>query len=218
MAKSSSKKSSEKSSKKATKPAKGGSGKDLTPIQKAQLARAANKASGKTSKAKSKKKAGVVFKAPEGTKPFFVRTLLQFGKDGIFSDLKAVRIKGNAKNPDAKTVDLALWDPETHRKLGIRFAGASFIRNEAKRLPANSVAQALFRIAISRDNGAIKVGLKEVKFKAGDSDKKAKTLEKKDPVYRAIRKPVKFMAAAFTKLKDFPSAADLKALLKSKED
>ena len=198
--------------------AKAGKGKELTPIQKAQAARAANKASGGKGKAKSKKKAGIVFKAPEGTKPFFVRALLQFGKDGLFTDLKAVRIKGNAKNPDAKKVDLALWDPETHRKLGIRFAGAAFIRNEAKRLPANSVAQALFRIAISRDTGAIKVGLKEVKFKAGDSDKKAKTLEKKDPIYRAIRKPVKFMAAAFTKMKDFPSAADMKALTKAQEE
>jgi hypothetical protein len=99
--------------------------------------------------------------------------------------------------------------------MAIRFAGASFVRNEAKRLPGGTMVQALFRIAISRDTGAIKVGLKEVKVKV--NEKKAKLLEKKDPMYRAIRKPVKFMAAAFTKIKDFPSAADLKALLKAKE-
>jgi hypothetical protein len=226
MAKTSKKKTSksgkdEKSTKK-DKSAKGGkpaaksSGKDLTPIQKAQLARAANKASGKKSK-KKVKKAGFVFKAPEGTKPFFVRATLAYGKDGLFSDLKAVRIKGNAKNPDAKKVDMALWDPETHRRMGIRFAGASFVRNEAKRLPGNTQAQALFRVAISRDDGSIKVGLKEVKIK-GAEGKKPKMLEKKDPMYRAIRKPVKFMAAAFTKMKDFPSAADLKALLKGQEE
>jgi len=207
-----------KAKKSSTKAKAGKPGKELTPIQKAQLARAANKGKKGAGKAKSKKKAGVVFKAPEGTKPFFIKTLLSYGKDGIFTEMKVTRVKGNPKNDKAKTVDLALWDPETFAKIGIRFAGAAFVRNEAKRLPANSKAQALFRVAVGREDRAIKVSLKEVKFKAGDSDKKPKALDKKDPIYRAIRKPVKFMAGAFTTLKDFPSAADLKALLKSQED
>jgi hypothetical protein len=188
-----------------------GEAKELTPLQKAHLARKNG-----TAKKKPKKKAGPVFKAPEGTKPFFVEAILMFDKDGLFTDMSATRIKGNAKNPDAKRVDLAAWDPTTHRRMAIRFAGASFVRNEGKRLAAGSQAKALFRIAIARDTGAVKVGLKEVKYREG-KDGKAKTLDKKNPVYRAIRKPVKFMAAAFTKLKDFPSAADLKALNKTEE-
>ena len=205
------KKSKDKSEDKKGKASAKGK-KELSPIEKAQLARKNGK--GKKKKAK---KAGVIFKAPEGTKPFFVKTLLVYGKDGLFTDMKAIRIKGNAKNPDSKKVDLGLWDPDTHRKMAIRFAGAAFVRNEAKRLPAFSQAQALFRIAVNRDTGALKVSLKECKFRAG-KDGKAKTLDKKNPFYRAIRKPVKFMAGAFDKVKDFPSNADLKALSKEKEE
>jgi hypothetical protein len=186
--------------------------KDLTPLEKARIARA----SGKGGKKKKAKKNVMVFKAPEGTKPFFIKTQIAYGKDGLFTDMKAVRIKGNAKNPDAKKVDLGLWDPDTLRKMAIRFAGASFVRNEAKRLPANTVANALFRVGVNREDQAIKVALKEVRVK--NAAGKVKTLEKKDPMYRAHRKPVKFMAAAFTKIKDFPSAADLKALMKSQEE
>lgn len=203
------KKEKAKADKKASGKTKGG--KDMSPLEKARLARASGKG-----KAKKKKKAGVVFKAPEGTKPFFLKTQLAYGKDGLFSDMRAVRVKGNVKNPDAKTVDMALWDPDTFRRIAIRFAGAAFVRNEAKRMPANTVLNALFRVGVSRDDLAVKVALKEVKMKKENG--KVKTLEKKDPVYRAVRKPVKFMAAAFTKLKDFPSNADLKALLKSQDE
>lgn len=189
-------------------------GKALSPLEKARLARANGTAK---PKAKTKRKPIPVFKAPEEFKPFFLKALVQIDKDGIITDMKATRIKGSPTNPNAKTVDMGLHDPDTLRRIAVRFAGPAFIRSDAKRLPGKSAAQLLMRVGANRETGAIRVGIKEIRFKAFDA-KKPVLLDKKDPRYRALRKPVRLMPAAFTKTKPFPTAADLKALLKSVEE
>lgn len=190
------------------------SSKELSPLEKARLARASGKG-----KKKSKKKNVIVFKAPEDFKPFFLRASVMIDRDGIITDMKATRVKGSITNENAKTVDLGLWDPDTLRKLLGRYTALAFVRNEAKRLPPG-LATLVMRVSASRDNGALKVSLKDIKFREG-KDGKLKTLDKKDAKYRLLRKPARFLAPAFTKVKDFPSAADLKALTKevsSEED
>lgn len=184
--------------------------KELTPLEKARLARAKG---GTKKKAKKKK---IEFKAPEGEKPFFLRVGIAFDRDGLITDMSATRVKGNPDNENSKSVSLADWDPDTLRRLATRYAGPAFIRNEQKRLGAKAQAQLLVRVAINRETRFIKVSLKTAKFKI--EDKKAKTLEKKDPVYRALRKPMAFLAPAFTKVRPFPSAAELKAIAKAKTD
>lgn len=184
--------------------------KELTPLEKARLARAKG---GTKKKAKKKK---IEFKAPEGEKPFFLRVGIAFDRDGLITDMSATRVKGNPDNENSKSVSLADWDPNTLRRLATRYAGPAFIRNEQKRLGAKAQAQLLVRVAINRETRFIKVSLKTAKFKV--EDKKAKTLEKKDPVYRALRKPMAFLAPAFTKVRPFPSAAELKAIAKAKTD
>jgi hypothetical protein len=184
--------------------------KELTPLEKARLARAKG---GTKKKAKKKK---IEFKAPEGEKPFFLRVGIAFDRDGLITDMSATRVKGNPDNENSKSVSLADWDPNTLRRLATRYAGPAFIRNEQKRLGAKAQAQLLVRVAINRETRFIKVSLKTAKFKV--EDKKAKTLEKKDPVYRALRKPMAFLAPAFTKVRPFPSATELKAIAKAKTD
>ena len=181
----------------------------LTPLEKARAAKknGTAKAASPAKKAKVKK---IEFKAPEDEKPFFVKISLAIDRDGLFTDLKAIRIKGNPEKDTAQTVDFSSWDPDTLRRLGIRFAGPAFIRNVAKRLDAKSQAQILVRVSIKTDTRVIKCGVKSVKFKL-DGDK-AKTLDKKDPVYRALRKPAAFLAPAFTKVRPFPTKAELKEL------
>lgn len=202
----------EEKSKGGAKSADKKSKKELSPLEKARLARAAG---GGATKKKAKKKK-IEFKAPEGEKPFFVRVGIAFDRDGLITDMSATRVKGNPQNENSKTVSLAEWDPDTLRRLSTRYAGPLFVRNEQKRLGAKSQAQLLIRVAINRETRFIKVSLKSAKFKV--EDKKAKTLEKKDPVYRALRKPMAFLAPAFTKVRPFPSAAELKALAKAKSE
>lgn len=201
-------KTKEKTKNKAVKSSK----KELTPLEKARIA----KASGKTKAKKSKKKVHI-FKAPEGFKPFFMKVGVLIDKDGIITDMKATRVKGGAGNfgDEKKTVDMLEWDPDTVRRLLGRYAAVAFVRNEAKRLP-QGLGSMLMRVGANRETGALRVAIKDIKFKEG-KDGKLKALDKKDAKYRLLRKPARFLAAAFTKVKDFPSAAEKKAMMKAEE-
>lgn len=168
-------------------------------------------------KPKAKKKPLPTFKAPADFKAFFAKVNVKIAKDGIIDDVQVIRIKGSPTNENAKTVDLGLWDPETLRRFAIRYAGAAFIKSDKKRIAGPAGAQLLMRVGANKETGALKVSFKNIKFKLKD-DKKAKLLDKKDPVYRALRKPARLVPGAFTKVKEFPSAADLKALLKSQDE
>lgn len=172
---------------------------------------------GGPSKPKSKKKPLPTFKAPEDFKPFFARVTIRIAKDGIIDDIGMTRIKGSPTNEKAKTVDMALLDPDTLRRFTARYAGAAFIKSDKKRLAGVSIAQMLLRVGSKKDTGALTTACKSIKFKEG-KDGKPKLLDKKDPRYRALRKPMRTLPGAFTKVTAFPSAADLKALLKEVEE
>ncbi len=179
--------------------------KELSPLEKARLARAAGKGG------KSKKKAArLTFKAPVDMKPISLKADLVFGKDGHLTQTRFTSIKGKVGADSAKMVDLGLYDPTTQGMVIARMAGPLFIKSEKKRLPAGLMVQALFRVGRSAKTGAVSVGLKEVKAKM--PEKKAKTLAKKDPMYRVIRKSVRPLEAAFVKMKPFPSSKELKEL------
>lgn len=205
-----------KKSAKTTKPEAKAKGK-LSPLEQYRL----DKKNGVVKKKKGatgKKKTGLpVFKAPAEFKPFFAKTLVRVGKDGLVTDMKVVRIKGSPTNENAKTVDMAAHDPQTLVKVAARYAGAAFVRNEGKRLPANSAIQFLMRVGVKKDTGALTVALKD--FKLRDlATKKTKALDKKSPIYRLARKPTRYMPAAFTQVKEFPSAAELKELNASSDE
>lgn len=202
----------DKKSKKAEKPAKeekkgkkGGktSAEGLTPLQKAQLAR--KNGTGK----KKAKKAKVTFKAPADLKPIFLKADLVLGKDGHMTQSRLTAIKGKLGSDTAKTVDLSLYDPATANSAVARLAGPMFIKSEKKRLPAGMMLSATFRV-MKNKAGLLGVRLKEVKAKL--PEKKAKAVDKKDVIYRTVRKAARPMEAAFTKLKPFPSNKELKAL------
>jgi hypothetical protein len=184
--------------------------KDMTPLEKARLARASGK--GK----KSKKKARLTFKAPADMKPISLKADLVFGKDGHLTQTRFTSIKGKVGADTAKTIDLGDYDQQTQNMVIARLAGPIFIRGEKKRLPGGLMVQALFRVGKSAKTGAVTVGLKEVKAKL--PEKKAKVLAKKDAMYRAIRKAARPMEAAFVKMKPFPSNKELKELTTESDD
>jgi hypothetical protein len=183
----------------------------LTPLEKAHLARALGK--GKKTK---KKAARLTFKAPADMKPISLKADLVFGKDGHLTQTRFTAIKGKVGSDSAKTIDLGDYDQQTQNMVIARIAGPIFIRGEKKRLPAGIMMQALFRVGKSAKTGAVTVGLKEVKAKL--PEKKAKVLAKKDAMYRAIRKAARPMEAAFVKMKPFPSNKELKELAAESDD
>lgn len=175
------------------------------------------KKEGGAKKAKSKRKPLPTFKAPEDFKPFYARVSVKIAKDGIIDDVQMIRIKGSPTNENAKTVDVGAWDQDTLRRFAVRYAGAAFIKSDKKRVSGPSAAQMLLRVGVNKETNALKCNIKDIKFKDG-KDGKAKMLDKKNPVYRALRKPARLLPGAFTKCKAFPSAADLKALNKANEE
>lgn len=187
--------------------------KKMSPLEKARLAK---KAGGGKKKAKAKNVP--VFKAPAEFKPFFIRCTAKVAKDGFIQDIKVTRIKGSLTNENAKTVDMATWDPLTHTRFCTRYGTGTFVSNADKRLPAGKVIKFAGRVSIKSSTGGLNVSLKD--FKLVDPEtKKAVSIDSKskDPLvkyYRLARKPAKFLGAAFTNVKPFPSAAEMKAMAK----
>jgi len=194
----------EKAVEKKAKSGKDSKGKkDLSPLEKARLAKAkGGKADGKA-KAKKKKNAIPTFKAPEDFKPFFVTVDMKTEKDGLLSSsIRMTRYQGRY-DPDAdekKKFDVMTYDPKTVLGTLSRFAMTTFATNAAKRLPPNTVFQALLRINKKSADGTIAVGFKTL----SQLEKSAKTgrtkmveIDKKDPTYRKFRKASRILPAAF---------------------
>lgn len=193
-------KSEKASSKKAGKSAKG-SDKDLSPLEKARLARAAGK--GKAGGKAKKKNALPVFKAPEDFKPHFVTVLMKVEKDGLLSSsAKMTRYQGryDPNADDKKKFDVATYDQKTVQGVLSRFSMTTFATNAAKRLPAGAVFQALLRVNRKSADGSLSVLFKGLE-KAEKSQKtgriKMVELDKKDPIYRKFRKAARILPAAF---------------------
>ena len=205
-----------KKAKKGAKPEK--KEKKMSPLEKARLAKKAGggKKGAAAKSAKKGKKALPVFKAPAEFKPFFFRAAVKIGKDGFPIDFKMVRIKGSLTNENAKTVDMAAWDPTTFNRFCTRYGVGTFVTNPIKRLPAGHMIKFAGRVSVKSSTGGLNVGLKE--FKLVDPEtKKGKEIGPKTKdaaIYRLARKPAKFLGAAFTSVKPFPSGAELKALTK----
>jgi hypothetical protein len=157
----------------------------------------------------AQKKKLMTFKAPSDLKPHFLVVMTQTQKDGLFSHLAAHRYRGRPDNPKAKFADLAEYDPNTLTAIAMRLGGTSYVTNMQRRLPANSSFRILLRVGANRATGAIRVGFKEIKMKGEGG--KVKTLDKKDPIYRRIRKAARVLPAAFTKALPFPKLSKRKA-------
>lgn len=160
---------------------------------------------------KAKKRKKFTYAAPSDLKPFFIKILCRTGKDGLIQDVEAVRFKGRYDNPKAKSINLSEHDPKTLAAIAARLGGTSFVTNPDKRLPSKTVYVMICRVGKNKD-GDIRFGVKEIVQKT-DSGKK--TLKKKDPNYRRLRKCNRIMPGAFMKIGEFPK---LKKQKKGKEE
>lgn len=197
--KSKSSKADKKSSKEKSSSAKGK--KDLTPLEKARLAKAKGGTGSK--KAAKKKNQPPIYKAPEDFKPHFLLVLVKTDKDGLLSNgIKATRYVGRY-DPDAedkKKIDLGSYDQKTLQGILSRLSMTTFVTNATKRLPANQVFQILLRVNRKSKDGSLSIVFKsiEVPKKSAKSGRiKWVALDKKDPDYRKFRKSSRILPAAF---------------------
>lgn len=176
------------------------SDKELTPLEKARIAKAAG---GKGAAKPKKKNALPIFKAPEDFKPHFITVRMKVEKDGLLAAAcKVTRYQGRY-DPDAddkKKFDVATYDPQTVQGILSRFSMTTFATNAAKRLPAGALFQALLRVNRKSADGSLSVVFKALE-QAVKSEKtgrtKLKPLDKKDPIYRKFRKASRILPSAF---------------------
>lgn len=199
------------------------SGGDLTPLEKARLARAANKANGVT--ATAARSSLPIFEAPADFTPHFLEVVVRTEKDGLFSTrIKATRYKGryDPNAEDKKKSDLESYDQETLRGIMARLSAVTFKptndnkyptspreRAELKgsfRLPANTSFKLIMRVGRRSADQALTVGIKEIKQGMKKNGVlKAVTLKNTDPVYRMLRRATRFLPAAFANVQQPPA-------------
>ncbi len=175
--------------------------KELTPLEKARIAKA-NGTGGKGKPKAKAKKPLPIFKAPEDFKPHFLEVLVKTEKDGLLSNaIKATRYVGryDPQAPDKKKIDLGSYDPTTLIGLLSRLSMTTYTSNVAKRLPANTTYKILLRVNRKSKDGSLSIAFKmiSVGVKNAAGRMKAKELDKKDPQYRLFRKCNRILPAAF---------------------
>lgn len=115
------------------------SGKTLTPLEKARLARAAGKKGGKAAPKKGNRPAQVTWQAPADFKPFFLEVAVKTEPDGLLGNaIKAVRYVGryDPQAEDKKKFDLGAYDTPTLIGIQSRIAGKTFKTNPTRLMPS----------------------------------------------------------------------------------
>lgn len=161
------------------------------------------KGAASSTKKKSKRAPPILFQAPADFKPAFFEVKFTTMRDGLINgnSLKAIRIKGKWDNPDAKRYDLAEYDLGTLLGIAARL-GSIYAPNVLKRLPGKTTFKLILRAGKKAADNSLSVKVKEAGHVIFHNDKpKLKWFEdKKDPVYRKLRKVSKVLSAAFTKV------------------
>lgn len=183
------------------------------------------KGSGKKTKKKSARAPLPLFKAPADFKPHFLLVTFATAKDGLLSHkLKATRFQGKFDRDadDKKKFELGAYDPETLLGIAARIAGVVYKASNDKkfpllpkaregvkgghRLPPSTIFQVLLRVGKRSADQSLTTGVKEIWQVI--ANKKGRmgpvSLEKTDPVYRAIRKSSRTLPAAFANVQAPP--------------
>lgn len=180
--------------------------KELTPLEKARLAR--KNGTAKTGKKKSK---FATWKLPEDFKNLHHIVMFKTDKDGMPStSFKVLAYKGRIES-GKENVDMSTYDPQTVVGIASRLSLVLFhptgkeTKSGPTRLPAKTVF--MLKCYVSKVKGdLLKAAIREVlvqkELKSGK--KKFVEIEKTDYQYRKIRKANRYLAAAYQNLLPMP--------------
>lgn len=173
--------------------------------KKARLAAAAERA------------ALVTHAAPEDFKSLTFSLKFRTLHDGtIDPKVKCDAIKGRWDNPDARRVDMMLYDPITVIGIVSRLSAVTYASNVARRLPPDAAFGIVGRAGANKD-GNIIFGLR---YAAQAAKKGNKTVwvpfeDKADPIYRKLRRATRLLRGAFIEAAPIPSVSEVKSLIKA---
>lgn len=176
--------------------------KALTPLEKARLARAANKGS-----KKPVKKPAFIYPPPSDFKPYFMDVKFKTDKDGLLGPQVLVeRVRGRWDNENAKRWDMSQYDQPTVSAFLARLGGVMFAPSPAKRLPGGTAFRVIVRVSVRKKEGVkptlngriVQIARYEQSAKTGKL--RAKWLEdSKDLDRRRLRRASRHLGGAFTK-------------------
>jgi hypothetical protein len=144
--------------------------KALSPLEKARLARQANKGKAPAKRVAGAKKPGQYFyQAPADFKPHFLEVAVRTDQDGLLgSTIKAIRYVGkyDPKAEDKKKFDLSGFDVPTLIGIQSRLSGATFKTNPLKLMPSSITERNKQEVAKDKDGRILKDkdGNKRMKF------------------------------------------------------
>ncbi len=210
-------------------------GKALSPLEKARIARANG-----TATKRPARKPLPTYKAPADFKPHFILFQFKTERDGLIAtQFKATRYQGrfDRNADDKKKFDMAAYDAATVAGIVARLAGVTYkATNDKKmpvtpkeriglkgsnRLPASTVFQVLIRAGRKVADQTLTARISQV-FQSIKNAKtgrpSAKELEKTDPAYRLIRKASRLLPAAFVQSQLPPKRRRGKATEEESED
>ena len=167
-------------------------------------------AAAKAAKAKATKAAKITFDAPADMKPCFIEFMFRTQADGLLGpQFKAIRVKGQWTNPDAKRFDMIEYDAKTVAAMMARIGARTFSAGVAKRLPALTAFRLIIRVGKRAADDTILSSVKSI-AKQVKSAKTGKPLWKEladttDPVRRKLRSIARFLPGAFVSIQLPPS-------------
>jgi hypothetical protein len=211
-------------------------GAEMTPLEKARAARAANKANGVTATPAARSSLPA-FEVPADFTPHFLEVVVRTEKDGLFATgIKATRFKGryDPNAEDKKKFDLGAYDTTTLMGIMARLSAVTFKptndnkypkdpekRNALKgsfRLPASTSFKIVMRIGKKSADSSLTVSIKQIKQGIKKNGvMKAVTLANTDPVFRLIRRATRFLPAAFANVQQPPARRRAKKTEESDE-
>ena len=147
----------------------------------------------------------ITFDAPADMKPCFIELMFKTQADGLLGpSFKAIRVKGNWTNENARRFDMMEYDPKTVTALMARIGARTFSAGVAKRLPANTAYRMVIRAGKRSADDTIISGVKSIarlakSAKTGKSSWKEMT-DTTDPVRRKLRSVARFLPGAFVNI------------------
>lgn len=168
---------------------------DMTPLEKARLARANGTAKKKAPSTKQ------IWKAPADFHPALFEVNFKTDKDGFLSSkISALRIQGTYdKAPESARRLVEEYDPATLIGISTRIGLATYVANAANRLPKNTQFRVLYRVSNRKADNAIVVTVRNIWMasKGRSGATKPVELDRKDKTFTRIRRSTQFLPAAF---------------------
>lgn len=180
----------------ATKRTPAAATENLTPLEKARLARANG-----TAKKKPAAKKKLTWKAPGDFKAAFYEVQFKTEKDGLVGGkINVTRIQGTYdRAPERNRRNLETFDLPTLNGIAARLGAATFVSKVDNRLPANTQFRALFRVGVRSADNTLTVTLRTLWYgrKTPSGMVKPSEMARTDPAFRRVRRTTQFLPAIF---------------------